>query len=283
MAAVEPGRSDNENLHHVTLTTPFEIMTTEVTQAQWKEVATAQGWVGEPSYFADCGSGDDCPVELVNWFEAVAYANAMSGAAGLEACYVLTGCAGEIGAGCGGGEGQWYCWEGAYQCSGVSLASSYTKPQDCPGYRLPTEAEWEHVYRAGSQTAFYPSDGNDGHILSTSSGGACAVDANLDLIGVYCGGDVDQPAPVGTKAANAWNVRDIAGNAWEWCADARRNDLGAVAELDPYFAGSADSSRAMRGGSWFGLPEDARAATRSFDGFDVRSYLVGFRLVRSLL
>ncbi len=62
----EPGRSDNETLHSVTLTEHYYMQTTEVTQGQWKAVMGST-----PSYFSDCG--DDCPVEQVTWSEIQAF------------------------------------------------------------------------------------------------------------------------------------------------------------------------------------------------------------------
>ena len=56
----ELGRFDDETQHEVTLSQPFYMQTTEVTQAQWVAVMGSN-----PSYFNTCG--DDCPVEMVSW------------------------------------------------------------------------------------------------------------------------------------------------------------------------------------------------------------------------
>ncbi len=56
----EKGRSNNEIQHQVTLTQPFYMQTTEVTQGQWKKITGKN-----PSCFSSCGS--DCPVECVSW------------------------------------------------------------------------------------------------------------------------------------------------------------------------------------------------------------------------
>jgi formylglycine-generating enzyme required for sulfatase activity len=54
---------DEHPLHSVKITKPFYLQTTEVSQAQWKEV------MGDnPSFFKDCGH--DCPVEEVSWDDA---------------------------------------------------------------------------------------------------------------------------------------------------------------------------------------------------------------------
>ncbi len=56
----EPGRDSDETRHQVTLTQPFYLQTTEVTQGQWEAVMGSN-----PSSFSSCG--DDCPVEKVSW------------------------------------------------------------------------------------------------------------------------------------------------------------------------------------------------------------------------
>ncbi|SLM29857.1 exported hypothetical protein [Desulfamplus magnetovallimortis] len=56
----EGGRISNETQHEVTLTQPFYMQTTEVTQGQWKAVMG-----NNPSWFSGCG--DNCPVEMVSW------------------------------------------------------------------------------------------------------------------------------------------------------------------------------------------------------------------------
>jgi formylglycine-generating enzyme required for sulfatase activity len=56
----ESGRKNDESQHQVTISKPFYMQTTEVTQGQWKRIMG-----NNPSYFSNCG--DDCPVEQVSW------------------------------------------------------------------------------------------------------------------------------------------------------------------------------------------------------------------------
>jgi formylglycine-generating enzyme required for sulfatase activity len=62
----EAGREDQERLHAVSLTTPFYLGVTEVTQAQWEAVMGTR-----PSHFGGCGG--DCPVERVNFHDVRAF------------------------------------------------------------------------------------------------------------------------------------------------------------------------------------------------------------------
>ena len=56
----EPSRWSYETQHQVTISRPFHMQTTVVTQGQWKRVMGSN-----PSHFNNCG--DDCPVEQVSW------------------------------------------------------------------------------------------------------------------------------------------------------------------------------------------------------------------------
>jgi hypothetical protein len=67
----EPGRYGDEAQHKVTLTHAFMMKATEVTRGEWEAVMGSN-----PSKFSNCGAS--CPVEQVSWYEAIAYANAVS-------------------------------------------------------------------------------------------------------------------------------------------------------------------------------------------------------------
>ena len=75
--------------HWVTITNSFWMQQTEVTQGQWTDLIGVN-----PSYFDECGK--DCPIEMVTWYDAIYYANKLSEKEGLEACYKLANCSGEV-------------------------------------------------------------------------------------------------------------------------------------------------------------------------------------------
>ncbi|MBI5545050.1 MAG: formylglycine-generating enzyme family protein, partial [Deltaproteobacteria bacterium] len=245
----ELGRSGMEEQHQVTLTRGFYLQEKEVTQGQWQALMG-----NNPSTFSSCGT--DCPVERVNWWEALAYANAVSTSHGLAECYTLTGCTRTPG--------------NDMECSGVTVNAAGGDPYQCVGYRLPMEAEWEYACRAGTTTALY-----NGGITATG----CNMDANLDAIGWYCGNAGNTTHRVGQKAANGWGLFDMSGNVSEWCWDWWGSFPGAV--IDPAGPG-AGTSRVDRGGSWSSYAQSARAANRHPDDPGSRYYFRGLRLARSL-
>ncbi|MBI5545352.1 MAG: SUMF1/EgtB/PvdO family nonheme iron enzyme [Deltaproteobacteria bacterium] len=244
----ELGRRADEAQHQVTLMRGYYLQDKEVTQGQWQALMG-----NNPSNFSSCGSG--CPVETVNWWEALAYANAVSSAQGLAECYTLTGCTGTPGI--------------DIECSGVTVNAAGGNPYECVGYRLPTEAEWEYAYRAGTTTAFY-----NGGITEEF----CGMDANLNAIGWYCGNAGSRTHSVGQKAANGWGLFDMSGNVAEWCWDWYGSYPGAV--TDPGGPGTG-TSRVRRSGSWGSGVQYTRAAYRYDGGPGLRSDYLGLRLAKS--
>lgn len=111
------------------------------------------------------------------------------------------------------------------------------------GCRLPTEEEWEYACRAGTTTARY---------------GA------LDEIAWHAGNSRGSTRPVGTREPNAWGLRDMLGNVWEWTSTAQ------------------GSNRVYRGGSWCLHARLVRAASRDARTPGLRVDDLGFRLARGL-
>ena len=262
----EPCHETDEVLHQVTLTRSFEIPATEVTQGQFKAL---MGY--EPSKFGFCGM--NCPVEKVSWFEAAAFCNVLSGKKGLAKCYTDTGSkkACQNTGSCSGDE---VCINGT--CSVYEPATAYAKSKifTCPGYRLPTEAEWEYAYRAGTKTGSY---------LGTIS--SCyGTDTNAGKIGWYEMNSNSAAHAVGKKQVNPWGLYDMAGNVEEWCHDWPQTNLGSKPVVDPWGAATGPAttkSRIARGGSWYAKPWALRAASRNSFLIAYGHGDVGFRCVRS--
>jgi formylglycine-generating enzyme required for sulfatase activity len=175
--------------------------------------------VTEAQYAAVVGrppGAADLPVVSVSWLDAARYCNALSERAGLAPAYALTA-------------------DGAAWDTAAS------------GYRLPTEAEWEHACRASTTGPRY---------------GA------LDEIAWHRGNAGGARHAVGTRAPNAWGFHDLLGNVWEWCWD--------VYDAEVYGA-----YRVLRGGGWSDEHWSCRASVRrrSHPTFAIDD--VGFRVART--
>jgi formylglycine-generating enzyme required for sulfatase activity len=239
----ELGRDKSEAEHQVTLTKGFWMKETEVTQAEWEAVMENNPSNALP--VMSCGS--NCPVNSVNWWDAVQFCNTLSAQQGLTACYMLSGCNNTPGSTC----------------------DSISENLGCTGYRLPTEAEWERAYRADTSTAFY-----NGAITDTGCN-----DPNMNAIGWYCGNANNNAHPVAGKAANGWGLYDMSGNVWEWVWDWYYT-YPDTHQSDPK-GSSTGLFRIVRGGSWNHDALFCRAALRAGDSPILRRSDVGLRLVRS--
>jgi formylglycine-generating enzyme required for sulfatase activity len=127
-------------------------------------------------------------------------------------------------------------------------------------YRLPTEAQWEYACRAGTTTRWY--NGDD-------------LAQFLQVGHVYSG----NTTPVGEKYPNAWNLYDLYGNVYQWCADQFADGYYAQSPaVDP--AGAAQGTGILRGGASNGNSSVAcRSAARRLSEQGDRSLLFGFRVV----
>ena len=151
-------------------------------------------------------------------------------------------------------------------------------------YRLPSEAEFEYALRAGGRARFPWGDGAppDGSENLTGSRDVSPQGRRWSNAFIGYGDGWWGPAPVGSLAANAYGLHDMAGNVSEWVADCwhagyRRAPATGAAWINP---GCRD--RMYRGGSWASAPAQSRAAWRASGGVDTTNARVGFRLVRQL-
>ncbi|MBD3336843.1 MAG: SUMF1/EgtB/PvdO family nonheme iron enzyme [Candidatus Eisenbacteria bacterium] len=271
----EYGRESDETLHTVTLTTPFSMSSTEVTNQEYADLAQwayTHGYcTATSSSLRDALDGStrelldltdvDCeisfnggkfivasgrqshPVMEVTWYGAAAFCDWLSLSEGLPRAYE----------------------HDTWHCNGHD-------PYNAAGYRLPTEAEWEYACRADTQTPFYNG-------ICLESGTEANYNGNYPTSECPSGPYAGWTVPVGSYPANAFGLYDMHGNVSEWCND-WYGTYGDEA-IDP--AGpEAGSNRVGRGGDWDLYARYCRSAARGNAGPVYSSNVVGFRLVRSI-
>ncbi len=157
------------------------------------------------------GFSGDNPAVYVNWFDALSYANWLSGKRGLQPVYRIDTTETDT-------------------LVQVNWAAN--------GYRLPTEVEWEYAARGGpNHDGFTYSGGNNLDEVAWWGNNSGEVYG------------VKRSNAVGTKKANSLGLYDMSGNVWEWCWDWSGRIYNRV-DAD-YRGPESGKERVLRGGSWF--------------------------------
>lgn len=152
-------------------------------------------------------------------------------------------------------------------------------------YRLPSEAEWEYVARAGTSTSRHWGDSEAESCLFANVFNAAFAPykgMKWHWESFACNDGAQETMPVGQLLPNAFGVNDILGNVREWTADCYvENYLDAPPDGRSREATDC-KYRVTRGGSWVTEPIYVRSAARYWVEPSNINDDLGVRLVREI-
>jgi formylglycine-generating enzyme required for sulfatase activity len=266
-STIDPLAEDDEKPQHRLVLPDFWIGETPITNAQFRPFVAGDGYTN-PAYWTTLGwqwrvkeqihtpafwgdakwNGADYPVVGVSWYEAVAY------------------------------------------CRWLSAQTGHP-------FRLPSEAEWEKAAR-GPSGRIWPwgntwQDGRCNYVEHWKRLPAQPPPNNRTVwssMKRWLTNDstaiIKQTTPVTMfpEGASPYGALDMVGNVWEWCATKHGKPYPYQLEdewNDAYLA--ADTTRCLRGGSWYSERKSVRGAVRtgyfvpcdrcfSYDGLRVASH-----------
>ncbi|KRD74581.1 serine/threonine kinase [Lysobacter sp. Root983] len=151
-------------------------------------------------------------------------------------------------------------------------------------YRLPSEAEFEYMLRAGSAQTYPWGEGAPLTRVGNLTGALDASPTGRRWNNAFAGyGDnAWGPAPVGRYRANAFGLHDIAGNVSEWVGDCWHDSYRRAPRNGEAWVNPGCRTRVLRGGSWASSPAQTRSAWRQGSDADTTSARIGFRVVRDI-
>jgi formylglycine-generating enzyme required for sulfatase activity len=244
------------------ITQAYRMSAHEITRAQFLAV------MGTDPSDISYSSGTTDPVQMVNWYHAIAFCNKLSIAEGLTPVYDVATVSD---------------WAGlAYASIPTSDNTDWnaaTANWEANGYRLPTEMEW--MWAAMGATADRSNGYTGTGINTTGYAKAFAGSTGSNAIGDYAWYSVNsgnKTHAAGTKIANELGLYDMSGNVWEWTWDwYATHPTGTQTD---YRGAASGTRRVVRGGSWGSSATGCTVAIRGSGSPYSRDFSVGFRVVR---
>lgn len=276
------GGSDELPVHSVYVSA-FHIQRTEVTNAQMASVlnwaigqglasattATVRNVEGNQQELLDLNDADcqiswngsqlvvdtgkeDYPCMEVTWYGSMAY------------CHYLTRMEGGL-------------------TQAVNL-TDWSFDINATGYRLPTDAEWEKAARGGLPGKRFPWGDTITHSQAnyySSSSYSYDISPTRGFHPDWDVGGYPHTSPVGTFAANDYDLYDMAGNLYEWCGDWYSSSYYSSSPGTNPTGPSSGTSRVVRGGGWGNYALYCRVSYRNsfYPGGSI--HFIGFRPARS--
>jgi len=256
------------------ITKSYKLSKYQITREQFKAI------MGEDPSNKDKSSGMTDPVQMVNWYHAIAFCNKLSIKEGLDPAYSVKVNDQEI---------DWknLAFDGIPKDNNNDDWDAATCYWEANGYRLPTEMEWMWAAMGADKDA---RDGamqegiNRTGYTKNYAGSIEEGDAyqKIDDYAWSPQNSDEKTHPVGQKLPNELGLHDMSGNVWEWCWD-WSGTLDDETLVDYQGAEKTEliNTRILRGCSSFSADGGWSIAARFNYYPDNQNFYSGFRVARN--
>ena len=166
----------------------------------------------------------------------------------------------------------------------ASAYAQWLSKQTGRRYRLPSEAEFEYVLRAGNDGTYPWGDGEPKAIVGNLAG-----DGDLSTVSRHWGNAIPKyrdafwgPAPVRNFAVERFGTWDMVGNVSEWTQDCWHEGYQRAPADGSAWINPGCPQRTVRGASWARALVQVRSASRLPMAPGTTTARLGFRVVREL-